>query len=123
MALRVDRAQVALPAAVRCHVGGRLAGKMVLLAVPAAGATRATVRLDGPLSAAGLDLAEEDAVRGYLARAMRFDVKKSDGTIVDTSSIPSLEITVVDRQVTPRRSDHEFPTYGVATRRPWTEEQ
>lgn len=48
---------------------------------------------------------------------------QSDGTIVDTSSIPSLEITVVDRQVTPRRSDHEFPTYGVATRRPWTEEQ
>lgn len=76
VALRVDRAQVALPAAVRCHLGGRLVGKMVLLAVPAVGVTHSTVRLDAALSAAGLDLTDEDGVMGYLARKLKFDVKK-----------------------------------------------
>lgn len=76
VALRVDRAQVALPATVRCHLGGRLVGKMVLLAVPAAGVTHSTVRLDAALFAAGLDLTDEDGVIGYLARKLKFDVKK-----------------------------------------------
>jgi hypothetical protein len=77
VAISVDKAEVPLPAAVRCYVGDDLVGKMALLAVPAAGVTHSTIPLDAALSAVdGLDLASVGRVVPYLNRSLRFEVKE-----------------------------------------------
>lgn len=120
VAISVDKAEVPLPAAVRCYVGDDLVGKMALLAVPAAGVTHSTIPLDAALSAVdGLDLASVDRVVPYLSRSLRFEVQEGDGTPIQLDSIPSLEFAVLDQDFTPRRSDREFPAYGAVNRHPW----
>jgi tyrosinase len=41
-----------------------------------------------------------------------------DGTVIDFSNCPSLEIKVQDEEVTPPENEHNFPTYGSPTVHP-----
>lgn len=82
VAISVDRAEVPLPATIWCYLsdGGDMreqAGRMSLLAIPAAGVTHSTIPLDGALSAAGVvDLADAEEVSSFLNRTLRFEVVK-----------------------------------------------
>lgn len=76
VALEVEKAQVDLPATINCYLGEEMVGKMALLASPAAGVTHSTIPLDRVLTDAGFDLVDEDAVTGYLAEGLRFEVQK-----------------------------------------------
>ncbi|KAK7747359.1 hypothetical protein SLS53_001613 [Cytospora paraplurivora] len=76
VAISVDKAELPLPATVGCYFDGSLVGKMALLAIPATGVTHSTIPLDVALSAAGLDLASEDAVLQYLNRTLGFEVRE-----------------------------------------------
>ncbi|KUI52948.1 Polyphenol oxidase 1 [Cytospora mali] len=119
VAISVEKAELPLPATVRCYVDNSLVGKMALLAVPATGITHSTIPLDAALSAASLDLACEDDVTQYLDQKLRFEVQEGDGTPIQINSMPSLELIVQDQDFTPRQSDREFPTYGATNRHPW----
>lgn len=83
VAISVDRAEVPLPATIGCYLSdddsGRReqAGRMSLLAIPAAGVTHSTIPLDGALGAiAGdiFDLGDADEVSSYLDRTLKFEV-------------------------------------------------
>lgn len=85
VAISVDRAEVPLPATIWCYLSDALdgggvreqAGRMSLLAIPAAGVTHSTIPLDGALGAAGVvDLADAEEVSSFLNRTLKFEVVK-----------------------------------------------
>jgi tyrosinase len=41
-----------------------------------------------------------------------------DGTVVNLSNCPSLQIKVQAEEVTPAENDYSFPTYGTPTTHP-----
>jgi hypothetical protein len=45
-------------------------------------------------------------------------IPQVDGTVVNLSDCPSLQIKVQDEEVTPPEDEHNFPTYGSPTAHP-----
>jgi hypothetical protein len=45
-------------------------------------------------------------------------ISQVDGTVVNLSNCPSLQIKVHDEEVTPAENEHTFPTYGTPTVHP-----
>lgn len=75
--IQLDKAQVDLPATVKCYLGSDLVGKMPLLAIPAEGLTHANIPLDKALAGGTyLNMTDEETIMDYVGKELKFEVVK-----------------------------------------------
>ena len=76
------------------------------------------VALKEALQAANLPDSSEAGVIGYLTNNLQWRIQKTDGTVVDNTACPSLNVSVQVEDVTYPANDSDFPTYSNAVEHP-----
>ncbi|KAH9907483.1 Di-copper centre-containing protein [Xylariomycetidae sp. FL2044] len=110
--VQVDKADVSLPCGIDFYLGDSPAGKMALLDMPRAGLVYSEIPLSRAIDDAGMSGSDWNSTEDRLGRELRFEIRKSDGAIVDPGAIPSLRLIASSEDVTPPASDTELPKYS-----------
>ncbi|KAH8882895.1 Di-copper centre-containing protein [Thozetella sp. PMI_491] len=116
--VKVDKAEVDLPAFVNFYIGADLAGRFVLPTIPEQGVVHDEIVLEECLSKAKLETRDTRVVVPFLEENLRWEIRKFNGSALPVSQIPSLKVTVVDSDVTLPSTDRELPRYGKTTEWP-----
>ena len=85
---------------------------MVSMDLKVTGSIPLTTTLVGKVSSGDCASLKPSDVQPYLTKNLNWRVQMLDGTVVDNAYVPDLSVTVVGAEVTPAKSDDEFPSWG-----------
>ncbi|KJZ73459.1 hypothetical protein HIM_07253 [Hirsutella minnesotensis 3608] len=105
-----DRAHVPKPSQIQVLVRGQRAASFVVAAFPAAGALSAGLPLDSITEASDVKVMSTTATAELLQSDLSIKVIKLDGTTVE--KVESLAVKLEEVQVTPPKTQTDFPKYG-----------
>ncbi|KAI2628284.1 Di-copper centre-containing protein [Xylaria nigripes] len=129
VSIQVDRVDLPLPCSIDVYLGDHIAGRSVLLSMPATGPTYNELSLNRAIKGLGIDENDDETIESTLKRDLCVRVTKvgteqaslrsmklgGDSTTLDPKDIRSLSIKVMSELVTMPGSEDEFPLYSNRT--------
>ncbi|KAK8053884.1 tyrosinase precursor [Apiospora saccharicola] len=125
--ISVERAELQLPCTISVMLGDDKAGQMSLLSMPTSGVTHAEVPLTRALNRAlasdtaaaknkAMMMSDAKFVTSKLSKLFQVEIRKADGTVIPTESVPSLSVEIQGEEVVAASRIDEFPKYGAVTK-------